>query len=743
MSVRAISHALAVPLALAGAVSCGRSSAPPAESRAGQFIDVTHAPGTTAQVALKTGVPNVDRAATASLVAVTVDRSTFLFDHPSAALTNLTSGSTVFFGGLGVRRIVSLQRAGNLLVIATRPAPLEDAIRDGVLKWDYPIDFGRVAPSLVQARVVRPFTIPGLIVPVYAAADQPITIRHAGDKDGWHYETTAIVNKDRLSLDALVKRQDAGAMEIEVRAKGELENFRTTANIEIQKGAVTRFEYANQGLRGTMDFEWTARKGDKGVGTLEASKQLVTLPPFAELPLDVGGFPFTLDIRAMFLVQPAFTSALEATHGRFKTRFHGDLGFRVDNGVTTRIGRIEDDGEITDDVKSSSPYAPMGFVAATALPRIELKQGFTPSSLQADNGPLADRVRQLLAQNGMKSGFDSASQPADGGSYAELITSTGLTDSGHLSFFNCQQTSLLVSAQVGGAAALGAPGAADNNEKLGEYHRLKPPIKACEPAAASTGGPPASTSSAAAAKVNACDPNATGDASYFDGVPGGSVMRGFHGVSGDKHQGVDVMKLRDAPVFVNLRAMIPLSELSQVLTVGKADSCTSGQACPDVNRNGLGLAGTGDATLVDATVVVQPWSPTSDPAKPPGDGYGGIVGFAAHYQYTDNAGKPQTFTAYVEYEHLITATYLPRRDNGDFVDNENQKIDAGAYTGCKGFGASIAAGTMTPDQLARHPLIGYLGSTQNPHVHVQAAFSPGKTGYLATRFFDPAVLLAH
>ncbi|PYR58902.1 MAG: hypothetical protein DMF85_09340, partial [Acidobacteria bacterium] len=95
----------------------------------------------------------------------------------------------------------------------------------------------------------------------------------------------------------------------------------------------------------------------------------VDQPPFAELPLDVGGFPFTLDIRGMFLVQPAFTGALEATHGHFKTRYHGDLGFRVDNGTTTRIGKIEDDGEITDDVTSSSPYVPMGFVAATAFPR--------------------------------------------------------------------------------------------------------------------------------------------------------------------------------------------------------------------------------------------------------------------------------------------------------------------------------------------------------------------------------------
>ena len=100
MNARIISNRLVVPLVLVAAASCGRSSSPPADGgRAGQFIDLTHAPGTTAQISLKSGV--VDRSATASaLVAVSADRSTFLFEHPPAALTNLTSASRNVMIGL-------------------------------------------------------------------------------------------------------------------------------------------------------------------------------------------------------------------------------------------------------------------------------------------------------------------------------------------------------------------------------------------------------------------------------------------------------------------------------------------------------------------------------------------------------------------------------------------------------------------------------------------------------------------
>jgi hypothetical protein len=170
--------------------------------------------------------------------------------------------------------------------------------------------------------------------------------------------------------------------------------------------------------------------------------------------------------------------------------------------------------------------------------------------------------------------------------------------------------------------------------------------------------------------------------------------------------------------------------------------CGENKACLKdvIPFTGLGIAGQGDATLVDAEVLPQIWSPDRTQVDA---SYGGLVGLAAHYRYRDDQGQSQIFTAYIEYEHLITAGYLPRRDQGDFVDEQNQKIDPGAYSGCRSFGGRMVKGVLSAADLAQHPLIGFLGATQTPHVHIQAAFSSGKVGYAHQRFFDPSVLLAH
>jgi hypothetical protein len=565
-----------------------------------------------------------------------------------------------------------------------------------------------------------------------ANPDAPVTVSHSGDQEGWHYTTQATVAKDRLDLEETAHRRDAGGMDIEVHATGHLENFRPSASLELKNGAITRFGYTNKNAHGTIDFSWTARKDDKGVGGLEPPQQVLKLPPLAEVPLDIGGFPFTLDIGSALLIKPAFTGAEESAHAHFTVQYQGDLGISVENGKATPVGSLQLDGQIADDVAMTAT-APLGFVGAVALPRFELKPGFVPSSLSSTNGGLAQRARQLQEQNGLSADPGPGLDGGGSGPYVEVITAGGLADAGPLGFFPCQQTTLYLSLKVGDAG-----GSEGRGYQLKMHYHISPAIQACAEGL-DTGG----TQQPPSASLPACDAGATGTDADFLGVPGGKILRKFGGAHG--HLGADVEKLRDAPVFANLRATIPLAQLNHVLSVQgvtlEGVPCAEGVQClkDTVDVEGLGIAGQGDAKLVDAEVLVQKWSPSKTKVDA---AYGGVLGLAAHYQYLDNNGKPQVFTAYIEYEHLITDDYLPRRDNGDFIDDQGQKIDPGTYSGCKGFGAKMTNGVLTAAELAQHPLIGYLGATQTPHVHIQAAFSPGKVGYVRKRFFDPSVLLA-
>src|SRR5207247_8117720 len=120
--------------------------------------------------------------------------------------------------------------------------------------------------------------------------------------------------------------------------------------------------------------------------------------------------------------------------------------------------------------------------------------------------------------------------------------------------------------------------------------------------------------------------------------------------------------------------------------------------------------------------------------------YGGVVGLACRYGFTRTDGSPSTFTLYIEFLHLITPDYLPKDGRGQTVS-----ADTWAATGKGiGFGARIQNGARLSagDLCAGDPvLVGYLGATQFPHVHIQAAYATGEQRYLRSPRIDPAVMI--
>ena len=230
------------------------------------------------------------------------------------------------------------------------------------------------------------------------------------------------------------------------------------------------------------------------------------------------------------------------------------------------------------------------------------------------------------------------------------------------------------------------------------------------------------------------------------GVAGASIIDGFYRDATEKqavtgrtsgrrtHLGIDVSTTnahgggaddprRGLPVYAVVKRTIDISALNAVRA-----------ARNDEQLSGLGIDGTGSAELQNAVVLAQPWGTQDDSA------YGGVVGLACHYAYTKTDGSRATFTLYVEYLHLITPTYLPKDGNGAVISAETW-----AATGKPiGFGSRITNGaSLSADDLtAGEPvLVGYLGATQFPHVHIQAAYGPGDQRYLRVPRIDPAVML--
>jgi N-acetylmuramoyl-L-alanine amidase len=233
------------------------------------------------------------------------------------------------------------------------------------------------------------------------------------------------------------------------------------------------------------------------------------------------------------------------------------------------------------------------------------------------------------------------------------------------------------------------------------------------------------------------------------GVPGGKITDPFYRDATEKqkllgkqhgrtkHLGIDVSlsnehgdgaddPRRGLPVYATVKPSIEINELNGVRAVDSHGN----------SQNGLGISGKGTATLQNALVLGQPWNDRADHS------YGGVLGIACRYAYTKFDGSPGLFTLYIEYLHLITPEFLPKDGNGNIIS-----ADAWKATG-KGIGfgpqmqnrSQLSAAQLTGGSPI---LVGYLGATQFPHVHIQAAYGDGQREYLKAIRFDPTVALAN
>lgn len=202
-----------------------------------------------------------------------------------------------------------------------------------------------------------------------------------------------------------------------------------------------------------------------------------------------------------------------------------------------------------------------------------------------------------------------------------------------------------------------------------------------------------------------------------------------------RHLGIDVSLFdalgggaddprRGLPVYATPKPSIDLNELDNVRVF-----------TDEGNQNGLGIVGQGSATLNHAVVLVQPWQSGKN-----GISWGGVIGIAYRYDYTQLDASPGRFTLYTEYVHLITLEFLPRDGDGHIISAD---VWAAMNKGI-GFGAKIQNNRLLSksEMIDSEPiLIGYLGALPSPHIHIQTAFGYGEQLYMRRPRFDPTVTL--
>ena len=452
--------------------------------------DLTTKPGNVFQATFTDKVVKMEQAAfIKSIRSISSDNTTFVFDPSDDAAAKLHEGSILFVPGVAMRKVDVATRQENNLVVVTEDAPLLEALKDANIKWSAPVDFAAVARASTAIPQIQapqaPLTLSDQVLgalrsTVYADSGG---LSLSGEDDGWAYTVKASPLPDKLNLDLDVSRKYNGLV-VKVTGSGYVQNFETAATIMIKDSQLKYFDYQNKNLNGQVNFGWEAAKDEAGV---EAAEQKIKLPSSFSIPLPIGGLPFSLEVSEALLLHPAFTGGKEVARGRFNVAYNGVQGFSIDQGNVNQEGQGSAEGSIVDNF-SLSPIAPVGFVAAVAMPRIELKLGtdtvFQVVKKFAPPG-LADAALNLLK----KTPFGSKIQQAvsdklktTGAAYAQVIITTSTIAAGAGSLIPCQKARLITTIQVGANATI--LGKEKGKVSKDIFHQEKtiviPPTKSCD-----------------------------------------------------------------------------------------------------------------------------------------------------------------------------------------------------------------------------------------------------------------------
>jgi hypothetical protein len=423
-----------------------------------------------------------------------------LFDSKDPKLQSLKTGDVLLIKGLLARKVVAADVHGSRVLVLTRLAALGEAIQDGRIRLNAPIRFTRSS----SRHAFRLWAVPALSAqsPEQVPSSDDPTGQHAvsGEFQGWETTFTVVPGAGRLDI-SLTLRKDVGGFRALITGQGYLADFGLSSGIDVERSVVQQLQLAHKNLNGVMNFKWEVAKDSPGA---LSGDDRIKLPAAITIPLYqyLGGFPLFLDISSAIIIKPAISGGNEYSRGAFRITYDGYQSFQA------KEGNIDASGNVTGDIaflesQNISAMAPMGMVVAFAAPRIELSFGvskiFKFGDMKEASGAV-DKLADEFAKHALgKEGYDrwKSSPPgqfsmgqnvanamaSDAAGYIELVSSSGMSNSGMSAIFPCTRTDLHFWVKVGASAqTFGLQlGKVEQEIFKKDFTRIDPPgTKLCE-----------------------------------------------------------------------------------------------------------------------------------------------------------------------------------------------------------------------------------------------------------------------
>lgn len=408
---------------------------------------------------------------------VSLDGATYVLVESEPAVRELKPGSVLFLYGVALRKVTAVHTQGSYAVVSTTQAELTDAIRDGEITWQVPIDFSQGASQAFPRKAAA--SLFDFVSPtVWAAAPEPPGVHFEGSILDFDFDVGFVPEgKDRLKLDIGLKTSKLNGAVIQLNGDGYVQNLTSIGKISISGGSVKEADFATEGFNGKVEFTWTAQQQNiPGVSAVLRETKIHIPGASWEYPLVLGGLPFIFELSASIIVHPALTSQGSFSTGEFTISYSGSEGFKSSEGGTSGEGAVENTQEIKHDT-SIFGIGPAGFVAALELPRAELALGImSPSRLAEHDASGSYDLIAGLAPGGMDFKYTKIAQlgelieelalPVKPFAYFDVVTSASMVTSGMTGTMPlpgavlqvpCENAHLVVAANVGVGAKIGFP----------------------------------------------------------------------------------------------------------------------------------------------------------------------------------------------------------------------------------------------------------------------------------------------
>jgi hypothetical protein len=297
--------------------------------------------------------------------------------RPSDWVSGLQPGQVVIFANHSLVKITSIEQAGGEVVVQTERAAMNDAIRDGEVKWTYPVDWNNL-PAASYAEMERelsrlaspPMAMAGAAFEAGGTDIAQVTkgVDWSGSIQGFDVGLKLTPTPERLDMELTAKKKLPLGTSVAATAKGWISNFTQETFLTYEQSQGGEATSKTIGLHGEVNVEWHAAKLGEALTEITSFKLPVSLP----IPFTVGPIPVVLKLQASLQVVPELSVAEASSGGNYNLKFSSDQGLEISGSSQTPFSDVKsvDIGVAGETV--SAGFGVVAFALGIEFPRFEI-----------------------------------------------------------------------------------------------------------------------------------------------------------------------------------------------------------------------------------------------------------------------------------------------------------------------------------------------------------------------------------